>query len=129
MSSSALLALARALLSAIFILSGFAKLGAGYAPTQAWMDAMGVSGALLPLVIVAEIGGGLALLGGWLTRWSALALASFTLAAAGLFHAALGDQNQMIHFMKNLAIAGGLLALAVHGGGGWSLDRLRQRTH
>jgi putative oxidoreductase len=119
----------RVLLAAIFLLSGFGKLGAGYAGTQGYMEAMGVPGALLPLVIVAELAGGLALLVGFLTRWAAWGLALFTLASAMLFHAELGDQNQMIHFMKNLAITGGLLLLATHGPGRWSLDARRQPAH
>jgi putative oxidoreductase len=119
--------LARALLAAIFLLSAFAKLGAGYAGTQAYMEAMGVSAALLPLVIAGELAGGLALLGGLLTRWAALALALFTISAAVLFHSELGDQNQLIHFLKNLAISGGLLLLAGHGAGRWSIDALFAR--
>lgn len=58
-------------LSLIFILAGFSKLGAGYAGTQGYMEAMGVPGALSPLVILAEIGGGLAILFGLLTRTAA----------------------------------------------------------
>jgi putative oxidoreductase len=115
----------RALLAAIFLLSGFGKLGTGYERTQGYMEAMGVPGGLLPLVILAELAGGLAVLGGFLTRWAAWGLAVFTLASALLFHAEFSDQNQMIHFMKNLAVAGGLLLLATHGPGRWSLDALR----
>ncbi len=109
-------------LSLIFILSGFAKLGAGYAGTQGYMEAMGVPGALLPLVIAVEILGGLAILLGGLTRWAALGLAVFSVASAFLFHFDLGDQGQFIHFMKNIAIAGGFLVLAAHGAGKFSVD-------
>ncbi|MCX7033836.1 MAG: DoxX family protein [Arenimonas sp.] len=109
-------------LSLIFILSGFAKLGAGYAGTQGYMEAMGVPGAVLPLVIAAEIGGGLAVLAGGLTRWAALGLAVFSVASAFLFHFDLGDQGQFINFMKNIAIAGGFLVLAAHGAGKFSVD-------
>ncbi|KFN47476.1 hypothetical protein N790_01840 [Arenimonas malthae CC-JY-1] len=111
-------------LSLIFILSGFAKLGAGYAGTQGYMEAMGVPGALLPLVIAAEIGGGLAIATGLLTRWAALGLAAFSVASAVLFHFDLGDQNQFIHFTKNLAMAGGFLVLAANDAGRLSLDAL-----
>ncbi|NIP73929.1 MAG: DoxX family protein, partial [Gammaproteobacteria bacterium] len=63
----------RALLALIFIISGLQKL-TGYAGTQGYMEAMGVPGALLPLVIVVELGGGLALLIGWQARIAAFLL-------------------------------------------------------
>lgn len=118
---------ARGLVAAIFLLSGLSKIG-GYAGTQAYMQSAGVPGSLLPLVIAAEVGGALLLIAGWQTRLAAAALAGFTLAAAALFHANFGDQIQLIMFMKNLAIAGGLLVLVLHGAGGWSLDARRSRA-
>lgn len=111
-------------LSAIFILSGFAKLGAGYEGTQGYMEAMGVPGGLLPLVIFAEIVGGFALAAGLFTRWAALGLAVFSVASAFLFHFQLADQMQFINFFKNIAISGGFLVLAAHGGGKLSVDGL-----
>jgi putative oxidoreductase len=107
-------------LSLIFIISGWGKI-AGYVATQQYMEAMGVPGALLPLVIVLELGGGLAILAGGFTRWIALALAAFSLASAVLFHG-LGDPAQAIHFWKNVAMAGGFLMLAANGAGALSLD-------
>ncbi|HHO59103.1 MAG TPA: DoxX family protein [Thiotrichales bacterium] len=112
---------ARLLLAQIFLLAGLSKISA-YAGTQGYMDAMGVPGGLLPLVILLEIGGALALIAGWQTRWAALALAGFSLIAAVLFHHDFSDQIQMIMFMKNLAISGGLLLLFVHGAGAFSRD-------
>jgi putative oxidoreductase len=109
-------------LSAIFILSGIAKLGAGYAGTQGYMEAMGVPGALLPLVIFAEVAGGLAILSGFLTRWAAIGLAGFSIASAFLFHFQLADQMQFINFFKNVAMAGGFLVLAAQGAGAFSID-------
>lgn len=123
--NNAIILAARVLLAQIFLVAGFGKLGAGYAGTQAYMEAMGVPGMLLPLVIALEIGGGLALVGGFMTRWAALALAGFTVASAVFFHASFGDQMQTIMFMKNLAMAGGLLLLYVHGAGSYSLDARR----
>ena len=115
------LVLARVLMAVVFIGAGYSKIG-GYEGTQAYMASFGVPGALLPLVIIAELGGGLALLAGLLTRVSALGLAVFTVVAAAIFHANFADQMQQILFMKNLAMAGGLLALATQGPGKWSID-------
>jgi putative oxidoreductase len=114
-------------LSAIFILSGFAKIGA-YAGTQQYMASAGVPGALLPLVIALELGGGLAILTGTFTRSVAAALALFSIASALLFHADIADQNQFIHLSKNIAIAGGFLMLVAHGSGAFSVDAWRARA-
>lgn len=111
----------RAMMSAIFIVAGVNKIGA-YAGTQGYMESMGVPGALLPLVILLEIGGGLAVLAGWQTRIAAFLLAGFSVLSALLFHANLADQMQSILFMKNLAMAGGLLFLVSGATHPWSLD-------
>lgn len=116
---------ARILLAQIFLISGLGKLGAGYATTAAFMATMGVPGVMLPLVILLEIGGALALLAGFLTRWAALTLAGFCVVSALIFHHELGNQIQAIMFMKNLAMAGGLLLLYVHGAGTLSVDGRR----
>ena len=113
--------IARIFLSQLFLLAGISKIGA-YAATQGYMNAMGVPGKLLPLVILLEIGGGLAILLGWKTSWASIALAAFTLVAAAIFHHNFGDQTQMIMFMKNVAITGGFILLAVHGAGAYSID-------
>jgi putative oxidoreductase len=114
--------LARILLGHIFLLAGLSKIDA-YAGTQGYMEAMGVPGALLPLVIALEIAGGLAVIVGFKTRWASYALAAFTVVAAIIFHRNFADQMQMIMFMKNMSITGGLLLLSVHGSGVFSLDR------
>ncbi|HET9679685.1 MAG TPA: DoxX family protein [Gammaproteobacteria bacterium] len=113
--------LARILLSHMFILSGLQKI-TGYAGTAQYMAATGVPDILLPLVIIVEIVGGLAVLIGFFTRWASWALAIFTVLAALLFHWDLANQMQTIMLMKNLAIAGGFLVLAEHGPGSISLD-------
>lgn len=110
----------RVLISAIFVTAGWGKIGA-YAGTQAYMEAAGVPGALLPLVILAELGGGLAVVFGLLTRLAALGLAGFSLVSAVLFHGD-ADPAQQIQFMKNVAMAGGFLFLVARGAGRFSLD-------
>jgi putative oxidoreductase len=114
----------RTLIAAIFLISGIGKV-TGYAATQGYMEAMGVPGALLPLVIALEIVGALAIIVGWRTRLFAFLLGGFTLLSALIFHRALGEQMQFILFMKNLAIAGGFLFLLARGAGNWSLDQRR----
>lgn len=121
---AALLLAGRILLVAIFLIAGIDKIG-NYANTQAYMAANGVPGALLPAVIALEIGAALAVILGWFTRPGALALAVFSALAALLFHFAPDDQIQMILFMKNWSMAGGLLVLAAAGPGPWSIDARR----
>ncbi len=117
-----LLALAaRALMAFIFITAGYGKL-TGYAGTQGYMESMGVPGFMLPLVILVELGGGLALLFGFQTRVAAAALAGFSVISGIIFHGGSADQMQQIMFMKNLAMAGGLLAFVRTGAGKPSLD-------
>lgn len=114
----------RILIAAIFLIAGIGKI-TGYAGTLAYMEATGVPGALLPLVIALEVGGALAIIAGFFTRWAALALAGFSVVAAVLFHSNFSDPMQQILFMKNLAIAGGFLFLFAFGAGAWSLDARR----
>jgi len=114
--------IARILLGHMFLLAGINKISS-YDGTAGYMDAVGVPGGLLPLVILLEIVGGLAIIVGYQVKWSAYALAGFTVLAAVVFHNNLSDQMQMILFMKNFTIAGGLLLLSVYGAGELSLDR------
>jgi putative oxidoreductase len=111
----------RVLLAHMFLIAGIQKI-AQYSGTQGYMEAHGLSGMLLPLVILLEIGGGLALVLGLFTRWVAYALALFSVVAALFFHSDFSQQLQMIMFMKNLTIAGGMCFLALHGPGAWSLQ-------
>jgi putative oxidoreductase len=114
----------RVLVAHIFLLAGLQKIG-NYAGTQGYMESMGVPGMLLPLVILAEVGGAIALIVGWQTRWAAAGLALFCVLSALLFHANFSDGVQMIMFMKNLSIAGGLLFIAAHGAGAYALETRR----
>lgn len=119
-------AVGRLLLAAIFLLSGLGKLTAP-AATIGYINSVGLPLAEvgLAVAILVELGGGLLLIAGYKTRWVAAALAAFTLVTAFVFHSNLADQNQMIHFMKNIAIVGGLLQVVAFGAGSFSLD-LRQ---
>ncbi|MBX9589925.1 MAG: DoxX family protein [Hyphomonadaceae bacterium] len=117
--------LGRLLLAAVFIQAGWGKIG-GYEGTVAYMTKFGVPGMLAPAVIAVELLGGLLIVIGWQTRLVAVGMAIFTLLAAYFFHTNFGDRNQAIHFMKNLAIAGGFLALAAGGPGAWSVDGRRE---
>ena len=114
----------RALLAAIFVNEAVSKLTA-YSAALAYMRAFGIPGELLPFAIAVELGCGLLILCGYQTRAAALVLAAFCLATAVLFHRNLGDRNQLLHFEKDLAIAGGFLVLFAHGAGAWALDALR----
>jgi putative oxidoreductase len=115
--------LGRLLLALIFIMSGVSKVLAP-GPTQAYIASAGLP---LPLVgyivaLIVEIGGGVLLVVGYRTREVAIALALFTIVAALAFHNNFADQNQMIHFLKNLALAGGLLQVVAFGAGSISVD-------
>jgi putative oxidoreductase len=119
----------RVLLALIFIQAGFGKI-TGYDGTAAYMAGKGLPmiGVLLPLTILVELGGGLALAVGFKARWAALALAVFTLLAGFLFHnfwavEAAQKMAQQTQFMKNLAIAGGMLMVFAFGPGRFSADR------
>ena len=111
----------RILMSVMFLTSGFGKM-TGYEATQGYMESMGAPGALLPLVILLEIAGPVAIIAGWKTRWFAAAMAGFCVISALLFHANFADQGEMINFMKNITIAGGFLIIVAFGAGPLSLD-------
>jgi putative oxidoreductase len=113
----------RILLATIFVFSGFGKLLAP-AATIGYIQSTGLPMASLGLVaaIIVELGGGLLLALGYKTRLVAVVLAVFSVVTGLIFHSALGDQNQLIHFLKNLAMAGGLLQVAAFGAGAYSLD-------
>lgn len=119
-----LITIGRVLMAVMFIQAGIEKIF-GYAGSQEYMAAHGVPGVLLPLVILVEAGGGLCVLLGLFTRWSAIALAGFCVLAAIFFHWQPDDQMQMINFMKNITIAGGFLVLAGAGPGALALDNRR----
>ncbi len=128
-SFNAMALIGRVLLALVFLLSGIGKLR-GFDGTMAYISSVGLplAGVLAALALALEIVAGVALILGYRTRWAALALAAFTLVAAFLFHNfwSMPEQAQVmqqIMFLKNLAIAGGLLMVAAYGPGAWSIDR------
>jgi putative oxidoreductase len=117
---SAVSLIARILLSIIFLSAGYGKI-TGYAGTEAYMQQHGVPGMLLPAVIALELLGGLAIVFGIGARYAGLALGLFSILAAAIFHHDFGDQMQAMNFMKDLAIAGGLLLLFANGSGAYAV--------
>ncbi|MFL5337754.1 MAG: DoxX family protein [Geminicoccaceae bacterium] len=120
--------LGRLLLAVIFLLSGFSKL-TGASGTIAYIESAGLPAPTLAyaVALVVELVGGLLLVVGFRTRLAALVLTLFTVAAAFGFHSDFADQNQMIHFLKNIAITGGLLQVVGFGAGALSFDARLQR--
>lgn len=119
-------AVGRFLLAILFIMSGLSKI----ATPGAIIGYIASAGLPLPtagyvVALVVEIGGGLLLLAGHHTRIVAAILGAFTIVAALAFHHDFTDQNQLIHFLKNVAITGGLLQVAAFGAGRFSLDGWR----
>lgn len=119
----------RLLIGLPFAMSGIGKLGS-YGPTTQMIEAVGLPFPALAfaVAVAAELGGGLLLITGLQTRFVALALVLFSLATAVSFHHDFADQNQMIHFLKNVMIAGGLLQIVAFGAGAFSIDNRAQAT-
>jgi putative oxidoreductase len=111
----------RLLIAFIFLHEGITKLG-NYAASAAYAESFGVPGVLLPLAIATELGCGLLLVTGLYMRLAALLLVGFCVFTAAVFHSNFADANQLLHFEKNLAMAGGLLALAMEGSGLFASD-------
>ncbi len=121
------LLMGRLLLVFIFLHEGSSILG-NYAGAAAYMQKSGVPSLLLPLVIALQLGGGALIAAGIMTRFAALAFAAFCVLTAILFHGQFADRNQLLHFQKDLAIAGGFLVLACCGPGKWSIGRYLARS-
>jgi putative oxidoreductase len=113
---------ARILIGALFIMAGIGKLGdvAGFA---GYLTSGGLPAFLAWPSVIFEIVLGLAMIAGFQTRIFALLGAGFCVLAAVLYHFNPADQMQMTMFLKNLAIAGGFLMLAVHGAGRYAVDK------
>lgn len=118
----------RIMIALIFILAGIGKI-TDPAGTAGYMQSMGVPAVLLWPTIALEVLGGVALVLGFHTRIAAFALAIFSIATAFIFHKNFADQMQMIMFLKNIALAGGLLLLAVGETTGYSLDAKKKNAN
>jgi putative oxidoreductase len=119
----------RLLIGLPFAMSGLGKLGA-YGPTTQMIGAVGLPFPALAfaVAVAVELGGGVLLIAGFRTRSVALAMVLFSFATAVSFHSNFADQNQMIHFLKNIMIAGGLLQIVAFGAGALSIDNRGQAT-
>jgi putative oxidoreductase len=113
------------LLSDLFLHEAWFKV-ANYAVASRYTQSFGLPADLLPLAIAFEAVAGLLVLLGLFTRCAAIALAVFCIFTAAVFHNKFGDINQVLHFEKDIAIAGGFLVLAAFGPGGFSLDAWRR---
>jgi putative oxidoreductase len=118
----------RCLMAVLFLLSGFGKV-AGPAAAIAWIASTGLPMPTIAYIVsvIIELGGGLLLILGWQIRPLAVVLAVYATATAFIFHRNLADQNQLFHFLKNLAVMGGLFQLMAFGAGNFSLDARRAR--
>ncbi|WP_037079058.1 DoxX family protein [Rhizobium sp. CCGE 510] len=122
------LLLGRLLLSLIFLHEG-SSLAKNITATIDTFATLGLSAPVALAVIALQLGAGLSIATGFLNRLGALALALFCLATAFLFHTNFASQNELLHFEKDLAIAGGMFVLAASGAGSISIDELLQRTN
>jgi putative oxidoreductase len=115
--------LGRILIGLPFAMGGLSKLGA-YGPTTAMIAAVGlpVPPLAFAVAVLVELGGGLLLIAGYQVRLVATAMALFCFVTAVSFHSNFADQNQMINFLKNVMMAGGLLQIVAFGAGALSLD-------
>jgi putative oxidoreductase len=117
---------ARLMLAGLFLHESV-DLATNFNAAAASMAKAGVPAPLLAATTALQLGAGAALVVGWRARLGALALALFCVATATLFHTVFGSRNELLHFEKDIAIAGGMFVLMVHGAGQWSLDGLLAR--
>ncbi|WP_084507900.1 DoxX family protein [Mesorhizobium sp. WSM3224] len=113
----------RLLLSLIFLHEGL-ELATHFEVAQKAMAALGVGTPLLLATIALQLGAGLSVALGILARLGAIGLGLFCLMTAALFHTNFASQNELLHFEKDLAIAGGMFILALAGSGRLSVDRM-----
>ena len=116
----------RLLIANIFLIDGINKISY-YEGVPEWMFLKGVPEYLLPLVILLEIGGALAIILGWRVKLFSLLFFVFCILTAIIFHSDFTNNMDKVIFMKNMSMAGGFLFLFLHGGGDFSLDKRRKK--
>lgn len=121
--NSYVMLIGRVLVSSIFVMSGISKIG-NFSGTSQFMASKGLpaSDFLLVMTILIEVLGGISIIFGYKAKWGAWALFVFMIPVTLVFHTNFADQNQMIHFLKNISMMGGLLYIAAAGSGPLSLD-------
>ena len=115
----------RVFISALFLTSAYNKI-INYSGTIIWMESFGVPGFLLSPTIALEIILPLFIIIGYQTKMSAIVLSLFTVSTALIFHSDFSNQMQMIAFLKNIALAGGFIFIAVNGPKDWAIDKKRK---
>lgn len=113
----------RILLAVLFVIAGYGKIQ-DYDATAGYMQSMHVPAFLLPLVILLELGGGIAIIFGFLTRFTAISIGIFSIVAALLFHNDFSQEMNQMMLMKDFAIAGGFFLLASIGAGKYSIESI-----
>ena len=128
-SADTLAFIGRCLMAVLFLLSGFGKVAAP-AASIAWIASTGLPMATAAYIvsIIIELGGGLLLVLGWQIRPLGAVLSVYAIVTAFIFHRNVADQNQLFHFLKNIAVMGGLFQLMAFGAGNFSLDARRARN-
>lgn len=118
----------RILIAAIFLMAGLSKIG-NFSGTSQFMASKGIplTDIALVLTILIEVVGGLSIILGYKAKWGAWSLFAFMIPTTLVFHTNFSDQDQMIHFLKNLAIMGGLLYITAFGSGPFSLDEIKKK--
>ena len=117
--------ISRIFISSVFLFSGYNKIF-DYKNTASWMEGFGISGALLIPTIILEILFPILIILGYRTKIAASILALFSIVTAFVFHADFSSQMQLMAFLKNIALAGGLIFLIINGTKNWSLERKRK---
>ena len=115
----------RIFISSIFLFSGINKI-LNFDNTIQWMESYGLNGILLYPAIILEIVMPILIIVGYQTKIAAILLLLFSITTALIFHNDLSNQMQLIAFLKNIGLAGGLLFLIINGTKDWSLEKKKK---